>query len=76
VPSKKYNWKKYNKTAAMERQYRTYPPQKYFHLLENYRVANEMGKSETLNFIIRHFFDSLPSSEIERIRSVSAMNTP
>lgn len=74
MPSKKYPWRKYKKTAAVERQYRTYPSKKYYTLLENYRVANEMGKSETLNFIIRHFFDGMPTNEIDRIKSIASLN--
>lgn len=51
-----------------------YPSQKYWSLLENYRSANEMGKSEMLNFLIRHFFDKMPAEEKERIRSVVNLN--
>lgn len=74
MPAKKYPWRNYKRTDAKRRHYEAYPPEKYYSLLENYRSANEMGKSETLNFIIRHFFDNLPKSEIDRIRSVAQMN--
>ena len=72
MPSREYNWKKYQKSKAKTRMVTAYPSQKYYTLLEHYRVANEMGKSETLSFLIRHFFDNLPADEIARIKTISA----
>lgn len=74
MPRREYNWKKYQKSKAKDRMVTAYPSEKYYTLLEHYRVANEMGTSETLNFIIRHFFDKLPAAEIERIKNLSAGN--
>ena len=59
------------RSIAQNRQVKAYPPPKYFQLLESYRQANEMGRSETLTFIVRHFFDTMPPSEIDRIRHVA-----
>lgn len=72
MPSREYNWKKYKKSETKARMVTAYPSQKYYSLLETYRVANEMGQSETLNFIVRHFFDQLPAAEIDRLKSLAA----
>lgn len=56
------------RSIAHQRMVKAYPPPKYYALLEDFRVANEMGRSETLSFIVRHFFDTMPPAEIARIR--------
>ncbi len=74
MPNKNYPWKKYKQSDAAKRQYMVYPKKKYYTLLETYRCANEMGKSEMLNFLIKKFFDDMPEQEKERIRSIAALN--
>lgn len=59
------------RSIALKRKVEAYPPPKYYGLLESYREANDMGRSETLNYIVRHFFDTMPASEIDRIRHLA-----
>lgn len=59
------------RSIAHQRRVEVYPSPKYYHLLENYRAANEMGRSETLNHILRHFFDTMPPGEIDRIKHLA-----
>lgn len=57
------------RSIARMRRIEAYPSPKYYALLEDFMAANEMGRSETITFIVRHFFDAMPPSEIARIRS-------
>ena len=59
------------RSISLKRKVEAYPPPKYYQLLETFRTANEMGRSETLNHIVRHFFDTMPPSEINRIRNLA-----
>ena len=55
------------RSSALQREWQFYAPPKYDHLLHCLRAVNEMGKSETVNFIVRQFFDKMPKEELERI---------
>lgn len=59
------------RSIALKRKVEAYPPPKYYSLLESFREANEMGRSESLNHIVRQFFDTMPANEIARIRHLA-----
>ncbi|MFB6456567.1 hypothetical protein ACE38W_14950 [Chitinophaga sp. Hz27] len=59
------------KSITHERRVCSYPPIKYFMLFNAYKAANDLKPGEANNEIMKHFFDSMPASEIERIRKVA-----
>ena len=63
------------RSSALQREWQFYAPPKYDHLLHCFRSVNEMGKSETVNFIVRQFFDKMPKEEMERLLTQSRSNS-
>ena len=55
------------RSSALQREWQFYAPPKYDRLLHCFRLVNEMGKSEAMNYIVRQFFDNMTKEERERI---------
>lgn len=69
MPGKEYaNKPYYNQTSANERKVQAYPSPANFGLLIDFLLVNEMGMSETINHIVKAFFERMTPEDRADLR--------